>query len=142
MPDRETIVRSIQIHCRAISAHNKAAWLQIWADDAEIEDPVGVSTYRGIEAVSTGLWAEIEAIKPINLWLEKDIIVCGDEAIAILAAEVGSGQARRLVGPIVDHFFTFNEDGKIAKMRAFWKYDEAYSQRQAGAIKAFFRPCN
>jgi len=25
------------------------------------------------------------------------------------------------VGPIVDHF-TFNEQGKISSMRAFWKY--------------------
>jgi steroid Delta-isomerase len=122
MVNREVIVASIETHCQALSANDKNAWLQIWADDVVIEDPVGVSIYRGLEAVSTALWAEIEAISPIKLWLEVEIIVCGNEAIAILAAEVNSATGRRRVGPIVDHFL-FNKEGKIAQMRAFWKYE-------------------
>ena len=56
----------------------------------------------------------------MHLWLERDVIVCGNEAIAILFGVVTSGTLRK-VGPIVDHF-TFDEDGKIKSMRAFWKY--------------------
>jgi hypothetical protein len=50
------------------------------------------------------------------------VIVCGNEAIAILAADVTRDGARHRVGPIVDHF-VFGDDGKIKSMRAFWKHD-------------------
>jgi len=122
MPTREQIIVAIETHCRSITKNDKATWLQIWAEDVVIEDPVGVSTYCGLAAVGTAFWAEIEAINPIRLWLEEDIIICSNEAIAILAAEVGPGQPRRNVRPIVDHF-TFNEEGKIVRMRAFFKYN-------------------
>jgi len=122
MIQREDIVASINTHCEALSAADKYSWLRIWADDAVIEDPVGVSIYRGLKEISTRLWSEIIAISPMKLWLEEEIIVCSKEAIAIFAAEVMSQDGRRKVGPIVDHF-VFNNDGKISQMRAFWKYE-------------------
>ncbi len=57
----------------------------------------------------------------MKLWLERDVIVCGNEAIAILQGVVTREGAMQHVGPLVDHF-TFNDDGKITMMRAFWKY--------------------
>jgi len=122
MPSRTQIIASIELHCRALSANDKESWLQIWADDVVIEDPVGVSRYEGLEAVSTALWAEIEAISPLTLRLGSEVIVCGNEAVAILMAEVSSTGGSRTVGPIVDHFI-FDADGKISRMRAFWKYE-------------------
>lgn len=122
MSSRDQIVASIEKHCQALTANDKESWLKIWANDVVIEDPVGVSRYEGLDTVSTALWAEIEAISPLTLWLEHEVIVCGDEAIAILMAEVGSEGEKRTVGPIVDHFI-FNGEGKISQMRAFWKHD-------------------
>ena len=122
MLTRDLIVASIEKHCQALSANDRASWLQIWADDAVIEDPVGVSRYEGIEAISTALWAEIENISPLTLWLEDEVIVCGNEAVSILMADVSSATGRRRVGPIIDHFI-FNAEGKVSQMRAFWKYE-------------------
>jgi len=122
MVSRARIIASIERHCQALTANDKGAWLTIWANDVVIEDPVGVSRYEGLDAVSTALWREIEAISPLTLWLENEVIVCGNEAIAILMAEVSSDGGRRKVGPIIDHF-VFGADGKIIQMRAFWKYD-------------------
>ena len=56
-----------------------------------------------------------------KLWLERDVIVCGNEAIAILQGVVTREGAMQHVGPLVDHF-TFDDSGKISMMRAFWKY--------------------
>ncbi|MFV8816861.1 nuclear transport factor 2 family protein [Haliea sp. E17] len=120
MQHQDAIVRSIETHCHALSNNDKCAWLEIWAEDAVIEDPVGVSTYRGVAEIGTALWSEIEAISPMKLWLMEAVIVCGNEAIAILAADVKSGSGRRRVGPIVDHFI-FDNAAKISQMRAFWK---------------------
>ena len=122
MQHQDVIISSIETHCQALSNNDKSAWLEIWAKDAVIEDPVGVSTYRGLEEISTALWSEIAAISPMKLWLVEEIIVCGNEAIAILAADVKSGWGRRKVGPIVDHF-VFNNEAIISQMRAFWKVE-------------------
>jgi len=124
MSNRDQMIKAIETHCRAIANDDKAGWLQILAEDVVIEDPVGVATYRGIDTVSTAFWAEIDAIRPVRLWLMEDVIVCGNEAIAILAAEVGPGEPSRRVAPIVDHF-TFNAAGKVATMRAFFEFDNS-----------------
>jgi len=122
MPDRETIIAAITPHCEALTAHDKAAWLEIWADDVVLEDPAGVDFYRGKDALATDFWALIEALTPMRMTLMEDIIVCGREAVAIFAADLTFEGAPRRTAPIVDHF-TFNDAGKITSMRAFWKYD-------------------
>jgi steroid delta-isomerase len=121
MPNRDAMIAAIETHCRALSAGDKAGWLSIWADDAVLEDPVGVDTFRGVEALATAFWPIVASISPLRIWLKEEVIVCGNEAIAILEADVTRDGAAR-VAPIVDHFI-FNSDGKIASMRAFWKYD-------------------
>lgn len=121
MPSSETMIAAIQAHCRTLSGHDKDAWLALWAEDTVLEDPVGVDTYRGLESLRTTFWKLIDNLTPMKLWLERDVIVCGHEAIAILHGVVTSGGKLQRVGPIVDHF-TFNDDGKIKTMRAFWKY--------------------
>ena len=83
---------------------------------------MGVDTFRGIEGMRTSFWKMVEDLSPMKLWLERDVIVCGNEAIAILHGVVTrEGCACSTSVPLVDHF-TFNDAGKISMMRAFWKY--------------------
>ena len=76
---------------------------------------------RGIESLRTSFWKLVTDLSPMKLWLERDVIVCGNEAIAILQGVVTREGSLQHVGPLVDHF-TFNDAGKISMMRAFWKY--------------------
>lgn len=122
MPTAKEINATIQAHCDTLSDHDKEGWLALWADDTVLEDPVGVDTYRGIEGLRTSFWKLVDDLSPMKLWLERDVIVCGNEAIAILQGVVTREGAMQHVGPLVDHF-TFNDEGKITTMRAFWKYD-------------------
>ena len=122
MPTAKEINATIQAHCDTLSDHDKEGWLALWADDTVLEDPVGVDTYRGIEGLRTSFWKLVDDLSPMKLWLERDVIVCGNEAIAILQGVVTREGAMQHVGPLVDHF-TFNAEGKITMMRAFWKYD-------------------
>jgi hypothetical protein len=104
-----------------LTAHDKEGWLALWAEDTVLEDPVGVDIYRGKDALATTFWGLIEQLAPMKLWLDRDVIVCGNEAIAILFGVVTRGGQLTRVGPIVDHF-VFDDAGKITSMRAFWKY--------------------
>ncbi len=121
MANEDAIVSAIKSHCRTLSNHDKEGWLALWADDTVLEDPVGVDTYRGLNSLRTTFWQLIEELTPMKLWLERDVIICGQEAIAILHGVVTREGSLRKVGPIVDHF-VFGGDGKIKSMRAFWKY--------------------
>lgn len=121
MTDPNAIIEAIKAHCKTLSDHNKEGWLALWSVDAILEDPVGVDTYRGKDELRTTFWKLVDDLTPMHLWLERDVIVCGHEAIAILNGVVTQSGSLQKVGPIVDHF-TFNEDGKITSMRAFWKY--------------------
>lgn len=121
MPNAEDIGTTIKSHCRTLSEHDKEGWLSLWAEDTVLEDPVGVDIYCGRDALATTFWGLIEQLSPMKLWLERDVIVCGNEAIGILNGVVSKDGLLTRVGPIVDHF-VFDEAGKITSMRAFWKY--------------------
>lgn len=120
MADREAMVAAVKTHLSATSSGNRDEWIEIWAEDAAVEDPVGAPPHKGIEAIGGTFWGMSRNAAP-KLTLLEDVIVCGNEAIAIMQAEVGPEGGRITLKPVVDHF-TFNEAGKVLKMRAFFKY--------------------
>lgn len=119
MPDRDHIVEAIKTYYRAETEKDRAAWLALFAENIVHEDPVGVATRTGLEGVGQ-LWEMVEGAD-VDLRLLEDVIVCGNEAVAIMASETGPAGARRKTAPIVDHF-VFDEAGKITNVRAFYKY--------------------
>lgn len=121
MPEATDIIKTITAHCDTLSAGDKEGWLALWSQDAVLEDPVGVDTYRSKDALRDEFWQFVSDLSPMKLWLEREVIVCGNEAIAILQGVVTREGALQHVGPLVDHF-TFDDTGSITMMRAFWKY--------------------
>ena len=119
--DGEAMSAAIKAHCRTLSEHDREGWLELWAENAVLEDPVGVDIYSGKSTLASTFWGLIEQISPMKIWLDRDVIVCGHEAIGILNGVVSKDGELTRVGPIVDHF-VFNAEGKITSMRAFWKY--------------------
>jgi steroid delta-isomerase len=120
MPDRDAMIAAVKTHCRASSEGDFDAWVQIWADDAVVEDPVGTPPHRGIETLRTTFWARSRNAAP-HLTLTEDVIVCGNEALAIMSVEIGPADNRRRLSPVIDHF-TFDEHAKVTGMRAFFNY--------------------
>jgi steroid delta-isomerase len=120
MPDRDAMIAAVKTHCRASTERDFDAWVKIWADDAVVEDPIGATPHRGIEALRTTFWAMSRSAMP-RLTLTEEVIVCGNEAVAIMEVEVGPADSRRKLAPVVDHF-TFDDDAKIVAMRAFFNY--------------------
>jgi len=112
----------------------KEKWLELFADDAVIEDPIGPSPldpegrgHRGKQAIAE-FWDV--AIEPVTLRFEIDkSFACGSEV-----ANVGSITTRMRDGSSarVEGVFTYKVDdaGKIVALRAFWEVEAMMASMQ------------
>ena len=73
---------------------------------------------RGIEAIGAFFDAGAGQMD-LDLHTTAPPIVVGDEALAFLEVHVGHGAERLVLSPIVDHM-VFDDDGRIAALRAFF----------------------
>lgn len=122
--------RASQRSYTAAGAGRLEDWLEVYAEDAVIEDPVGPSYFdpegtghHGHEAIRA-FWEK--AIAPIEqfTFTINDSHACGSSC-----ANVGTITTRFPDGTTVDTdlvmVYTVREDGRVASMRAFWELDRA-----------------
>jgi steroid delta-isomerase len=113
----------------AVRARDKAAWLNVFADDAVVEDPIGPSIYdpegkghRGRDAISA-FWDKAIATTDRIEFNFVDTFQCGNEE-----ANVGN-----IVITMAGHqvttegVFTYrvNDAGQLVALRAYWEMDRA-----------------
>jgi steroid Delta-isomerase len=90
----------------------------LYADDATIEDPIGSPLHRGTEAIRAFYKA---AAGTVTMKRVGPVHVAGREAatpLLVLIGPEGKKQALDIISVMA-----FNDDGKIASMRAFWSFD-------------------
>lgn len=93
------------------------SWLDLFVEDAWVEDPIGTPPHRGRAALTAFFNGTHEMLDSIELrgGLTK---VCGLEAITTV-------EMRPVLGGIVHSFqvmeqLTFDTEARIVSMRAFW----------------------
>jgi steroid Delta-isomerase len=112
----------------AAIAHDKQAWLDNFADDAIVEDPIGPSHFdpegkghRGKEAIAAFY---DKAIAPSELQFNfLETFQCGNEE-----ANVGNIVIKAAGYEVTaEGVFTYrvNDEGKIIALRAYWELDRA-----------------
>lgn len=113
----------------AVQAKNKNAWLEVFADDAIIEDPIGPSPFdpegnghRGRDAISAFWDKAIAATDKIEFNFV-DSFRCGHEEANVgnIVITMGGHQIT------TDGVFTYrvNDDGRLVALRAYWELDRA-----------------
>jgi ketosteroid isomerase-like protein len=113
----------------AVQARDKQAWLDIFAVDAIVEDPIGPSAFdpegkghRGRDAISA-FWDK--AIAPTDKieFNFRDTYQCGNEEANVgnIVITMGGHQIT------AEGVFTYkaNDDGKLVALRAYWEMDRA-----------------
>jgi steroid delta-isomerase len=112
----------------AAIAHDKQAWLDNFADDAIVEDPIGPSHFdpegkghRGKEAIAR--FYDM-AIAPSELQFNfVETFQCGTEEANVgnIVIKAGGYQV------IAEGVFTYkvNDQGKLVALRAYWEMDRA-----------------
>ncbi|OCB07379.1 ketosteroid isomerase [Mycobacterium vulneris] len=117
----------------AVAARDKQAWLDNFADDAIVQDPIGPSFFdpegnghRGKEAIAA-FWDK--AIAPTdNLEFKfADTFQCGSEE-ANVGSIVTTMGGHRITTPGV---FTYraNDAGQLVALRAYWEVDRASAEK-------------
>ena len=107
-------------------AGNKEAWLDLFADDAIVEDPIGPSHFdpegkghRGRDQISA-FWDK--AIAPNKLEFNfVDTFGCGNEEANVGTIVITTGRYQ----VTTEGVFTYrvNDEGKLVALRAYWEVD-------------------
>lgn len=113
----------------AVEAKDRAAWLDLFADDAVVEDPIGRSPFdpegrghRGREGIGAFFDSVIAPHERVQFEID-DSFECGDEVAnvgTISTTLAGGGHVA-----VVRGVYTYRTDGagKLAALRAFWEFD-------------------
>jgi len=115
-----------QASMAAVEAHDREAWLALFADDAVVEDPIGPSAFdpegeghRGIEAIAAFYDKVIAVNESIRFTIHQSIL-CADEAanVGIIRITFTGGSAVEVDGVYI---YRRSPEGRIASLRAFWE---------------------
>ena len=122
MSERSGAAQAIQDHVRCWNAMDKAAWLALFADDIEYEDPPGTVASRGIEVMSTHAWDG--AFTDVKRWILEPVkvIECGKEAQVYMRNHGAIDGLPVLVESI--ELWRVDDAGKVDLIRAFWEPPE------------------
>ena len=89
--------------------------VELYADDATVEDPVGGEVHIGRTAIH-GFYSAVDDVQR-----ECELVtlrVCGNEAAFQFRLTVTAGEHRMLIEPI--DVMLFDNGGKISAMKAYW----------------------
>ncbi|HEY3141154.1 MAG TPA: nuclear transport factor 2 family protein [Acidimicrobiales bacterium] len=116
--DSDTIHKVLTSYMERFSAEDKDGWLDLFAEDAWIEDPVGTPRRHGRDEIGV-FWDEVHTV-PDSIELRPLGIqtVVGNEGIFAMQARASLGG--QIFGVDIIDLMSFNAAGKIATMRAFF----------------------
>jgi steroid delta-isomerase len=120
-PARRAAWRSMD----AVARGDKQAWVDNFADDAIVQDPVGKSMidptgegFRGKAEIESFWDKNIAKARP--MFSLQDSICCGSECanIGTLTIQFENGMVSQLYGVFK---YTVNEEGKVAALQTYWE---------------------
>ena len=119
-----------------VHSKNREGWLGLYAEDAIIEDPIGVSPidpegkgHRG-QAAREAFWDNFIAPANINIDI-LDSYAAGNEVanhvIISVSIDMGEGKAlqQKVHGVIT---YEVNDQGRLLALRAYWEIDDPRNQ--------------
>jgi len=109
---------AVDAYCAAFSSGDRQGYVNAFAPDAWIEDPVGSPRREGHEGIGAFFDEMAAMADSIELRRTGPVRVAGSEAAFPMQARPSMGGATMVVD-IID-VMTFDDDARITSMRAFW----------------------
>jgi len=122
MPSPEQVQAAVDAYVAAYQENDRNAFLDAFADDGVIIDPVGTPAHAGREARGA-FWDTVHQLTERMTFDVKDVVVCGSEAAMVFGIHASTVDAG-IVLDAVD-IFEVDDDGKIASMGAYWEVSRA-----------------
>ena len=101
----------------AYATNNRAAFLDLWAADGVLEDPVGTPTHVGVEALGA-FWDGARELADRIVLKPESVIVAGGEAAMTFEINAHMGDAGLVIHAV--DVMNFDGDGKLTSVRAYW----------------------
>ena len=130
MANETLTARELGIRSRAaVHARDRDTWLNLFADDAVVQDPIGPSPldpegkgHHGRDAIAAFYDTVIGPSEAITFEITESYL-CGDEVadVGIIRTTLAGGTHQAVVRGV--YTYRSNGAGKLAALRAFWEYD-------------------
>jgi ketosteroid isomerase-like protein len=115
----------------AVEAKDRAGWLDLFAADAVVQDPIGPSPldpagngHRGRAAIAAFYDTVIAPNERVSFEIERSYL-CGDEVadVGVIRTTLPGGKHVAVVRGV----YTYRSDGagKLAALRAYWEFGAA-----------------
>lgn len=115
---------------RAVEAADRAAWLALFADDATVEDPIGVSPFdptgeghHGHDAIGAFFDTVIAPNDAVRFRVERSHVGGTNEVANVVTISTTLPNGGGTVHADVVACYRVDADGRIASLRAFWEMD-------------------
>jgi steroid delta-isomerase len=112
----DKIISAVNTYLASFEKKDLDAIINLYAEDCWIEDPVGTEKKAGHDALREFYQLGIDM--GAKGTLESEIRIAGNEAAFAFRMEIDTGNGIMSFRPI--DVMTFNNDGKITSMRAFF----------------------
>ena len=111
------IVATIDAYVKRMTANDREGWLDLWAPDATMEDPVGTPVKHGRDEIGAFYDHSRSLADGLEVRVGSEPIVCGNEAVFLLEIIVTTG-GQKLRMPAYD-VMRFDDEARIVAQRAF-----------------------
>jgi ketosteroid isomerase-like protein len=143
MPSEHPARAAAQRSMRAVEGKTKEIWLDLFADDAIIEDPVGASPldpegkgHCGRAAISA-FWDTFIGPNHIRFDIRQSYAAGSEVAnVGTITTTMPDGTTAIAEGVFV---YTVNARGKIVSLRAFWEFEKTMASMTRGDRLTDFR---
>jgi len=129
------VERAFERHVAAVHAGDREAFLSNFADDAVVEDPVGISPldpsgkgHRGHDAIAA-FWDIIIGPGSVRFEFARSI-VCGNEMANVGAVHNTLPDGGGDISAEGVFVYRVNEEGKLASLKAYWDYEKTMGDRK------------
>jgi steroid delta-isomerase len=130
MTEEALSARELGIRSRAaVHARDRDGWLDLFADDAVVQDPIGPSPFdpdgtghHGKVAIAAFYDSVIGPSDAISFEIEQSYL-CGDEVadVGIIRTTLAGGTHQAVVRGV--YTYRSNGAGQLAALRAYWEFE-------------------
>ena len=124
--------RELGIRSRAaVHAKDRDGWLDLFADDALVQDPIGPSPFdpegkghRGKEAIAAFYDSVIAPSEAIDFEIDQSYLAGDGSEVAdvgVIRTTIAGGTHQAVVHVVMT--YRSNRANKIAALRAYWEFD-------------------